>query len=312
MAALFKRRCSHYSFWMEFVLTLIASAAPLTTAHLAGIIRYCESQGLAQTRAPQWLTPHKAADLYVAFRPNRDQLQMIRDGLMTDRIDILVNPAEHRKKRLLLADMDATIVVGETLDDLAAQIGKGEETAAITALAMRGELDFADSLHRRVALLGGVPEQSLHETRDRLCLSPGALSLVAGMRGAGAICVLVSGGFTFFTAEIAKRVGFHHHHGNVLNIENGVLTGRVAEPVLGRDAKRALLQHYMVTLGIGADSVLAIGDGANDLGMLELAGLGIGYHPKPLLIEKLDNLILYNGLDAALYAQGLVPPSTAD
>lgn len=292
---------------MEFVLTLIASARPLTAAHLAGVLRYCESQGLAQTRAPRWLKPHKAADLYVAFRPNRDQIRMIRDGLIADRIDLLISPAENRRKRLLLADMDATIVEGETLDELAAAIGKGEEIAAITAMAMRGELDFAQSLRERVALLKGLEERELSATRDALHLSPGAALLVGAMREKGAICVLVSGGFTFFTGDIAKKAGFHHHHGNVLKIENGVLTGTAAEPILGRDAKLALLEHYMVALDLSAESVMAIGDGANDLAMLEMAGLGIGYHPKPLLIEKLDNLILYGDLGAALYAQGLVP-----
>lgn len=292
---------------MEFVLTLIASAAPLTTAHLAGIMRYCDSQGLALTREPRWLEPHKAADLYVAFRPNKEQLRMIRDGLIADRIDILVSPVENRRKRLLLADMDATIVEGETLDELAAFIGRKEETAAITAMTMRGELDFAASLRERVALLKGLEESVLHATLEQVRLSPGAALLVGAMREKGAICVLVSGGFTFFTEAIAKAAGFHHHHGNVLNVENGLLSGTVSEPILDRDAKLALLEHYLLTLDLRAEDVMAIGDGANDLLMLEMAGLGIGYHPKPLLVERLDNLILYGDLSAALYAQGLVP-----
>ncbi len=292
---------------MEFVLTLIASETPLTTAHLAGMTNYLDSQGIPLSREPIWLKPHKAADLYVAFRPNRDQLRMIRDGLMTDRIDILVNPVQGRRKRLLLADMDATIIQGETLDELAEFIGKREETAAITELTMRGELDFTASLRERVALLKGLPESALQTTYDQMELSPGAKTLIGGMREKGVICVLVSGGFTFFTEAVARTVGFHHHHGNVLNIENGRLAGTVSDPVLDRDAKLAFLEHYLVTLDLRADEVMAIGDGSNDLLMLETAGFGVGYHPKPLLIERLDNLILYGDLTAALYAQGLVP-----
>ena len=292
---------------MEFVLTLIASETPLSTAHLAGIIRYLDSEGIALSRQPIWLKQHKAADLYLAFRPNRDQIRMIRDGLMEDRIDMIVNPVAGRRKKLVLADMDATIIQGETLDELAGFIGKREETAAITELTMRGELDFTASLRERVALLKGLPESVLQTTYDSMELSPGAALLIGGMREKGAICVLVSGGFTFFTEAVAKAAGFHHHHGNVLHIENGHLTGTVADPVLDRDAKLAFLEHYLVTLDLRADEVMAIGDGSNDLLMLEMAGLGIGYHPKPLLIERLDNLILYGDLTAALYAQGLVP-----
>lgn len=292
---------------MEFVLTLIASEKPLTTAHLAGVTRFFDSQGLPLSHDPRWLRPHKAADLYVPFRPNTQQIRTIRDALSTDRIDVLINRTQGRKKRLLLADMDATIIDGETLDELADFIGRKEETAAITEKTMRGELDFTASLHERVALLKDLPESVLQDTMDKMTLMTGAETLVGGMRERGATCVLVSGGFTFFTSAVAKRVGFHHHHGNVLDIQDGKLSGKVNGPVLDRGAKLAFLEFYMKDLDLQPEDIMAIGDGSNDLLMLQAAGLGIGFQPKPLLIESLDNLILYGDLTAALYAQGLAP-----
>jgi phosphoserine phosphatase len=292
---------------MEFVLTLVASDKVLTTAHLAGVTRYLDSQGLPLSHEPRWLRPHWAADLYVPFRPNPQQIRTIREALVTDRIDILVNRTQGRKKRLLLADMDATIIDGETLDELAGSIGLGAETAAITAKTMRGELDFTASLIERVALLKGLPETRLQETLDRMPLMGGAEILIGGMREKGATCVLVSGGFTFFTDAVAKRLGFHHHHGNVLDIQNGALSGKVNGTVLDRAAKLSYLEFYRQELGLQREDVMAIGDGANDLSMLQAAGLGIGFHPKPVLAQSLDNLILYGDLSAALYAQGLAP-----
>lgn len=292
---------------MDFVITLIASDKPLTIAHLAGITRYLDSQGLDLSAPPLWLAHHKAADLYTASRPNSEQIRMMRDALVPDRIDLLINRTTGRKKKLLLADMDATIVQGETLDDLAGFIGKKEETAAITEMTMRGEMDFTTALHERVALLKGMPVGVLDQTLAQTKLSPGAEILVGAMRQKGALCVLVSGGFTFFTGAVASMVGFAQHHGNVLNIEDGKLAGTVAEPILDKNAKLSFLHHYMEELSLKPEDVMTIGDGANDLLMLEAAGLGIGYHPKPLLVEKLDNLILYGDLTAALYAQGLVP-----
>ncbi len=292
---------------MEFVVTLIASEKPLTPAHLAGLTRYLDSQGLSLSHDPRWLKQRKAADLYLDNRPNSDQIRAMREALVSDRIDLLVNRTKGRRKKLLLADMDATIVDGETLDELAGFIGKREETAAITERTMRGELDFTTSLRERVALLKGLPESVLQETMDSMALSPGAEILVGGMREKGATCVLVSGGFTFFTESVAKRLGFHHNHGNNLEIENGLLAGTVKDPVLDKNAKLSFLLHYMAALDLNPEDILAIGDGANDLLMLETAGLGIGYRPKPLLAERLDNLILYGDLAAALYVQGLVP-----
>ncbi|MDB5491005.1 MAG: Phosphoserine phosphatase [Micavibrio sp.] len=292
---------------MEFVTTLIASDKPLTIAHLAGVTSYLDSQGIDLSDDPIWLKPNKAADLYTAVRPNPGQVRAIRDLIAADRIDVLFNRSKGRKKKLLLADMDATIVQTETLDELAGFIGKKEETAEITERTMRGELDFSTSLRERVGLLKDLPEDVLRQTMDDTKLSLGAELLVGGMREKGAICVLVSGGFTYFTGAVAKMVGFHHHHGNTLEIGDGKLLGTVAEPILDKNAKLSFLRQYMAELGLAPEEVMAIGDGANDILMLETAGLGIGYRPKPLLVERLDNLILYGDLTAALYAQGLVP-----
>lgn len=292
---------------MNFVLTLIASGRPLTTAHLAGITRFLDSQGIALTREPCWLKRHKAADLYTAQRPNPAQMRAMREALVTDRIDILVNRTEGRKKKLLLSDMDATILANETLDDLSDTIGRGEECRIITEKAMQGDIDLITSIRERVALLKGIKETVLAEILANVTYSPGAELLVRGMAQHGAVCVLVSSGFTFFTSAVARNAGFSHHHGNILEIRNGLLTGNVADPILDRHGKLELLNYYADELGLDESEIMAIGDGANDLLMLQAAGLGVGYRPKPVLAESLDNLLLYCDLSAALYVQGLAP-----
>lgn len=292
---------------MDFILTLIASEKPLNAAHLAVIVNYLDEQGIAVSGEPAWMTPHKAADMVLFQRPDYGQMRAMRELLAADRIDILLNRLKPRRKKLLLADMDATILTGETLDELAGHIGRKEETAVITERTMRGELDFATSLRERVSLLRGLGEDTLQETMNNASFSPGAQLMVNAMAEKGCICVLVSGGFTFFTGAVADKMGFHHHHGNTLEIENGVLTGRVHEPILDKNAKLSFLKQYMADLNLEPGEIMAIGDGANDLAMLEAAGLGIGYRPKPLLAERLDNQILYGDLTAALYAQGMAP-----
>ena len=169
---------------------------------------------------------------------------------------------------------------------------------------MRGELDFPQALRERVALLRGLPESAVQKTLAETELNPGAAAFVQVMKKNGATCVLVSGGFTLFTGAFAQKAGFDRHHGNLLQLEEGVLTGKVGEPILDKDSKVAFLQQYRDELGLKPEDVLAIGDGANDLPMLQMAGLGIGYHPKPLLEESLDNCIIHGDLTAALYAQG--------
>ncbi|MCB9988034.1 MAG: phosphoserine phosphatase SerB [Rhodospirillales bacterium] len=293
---------------MSFILTLVASKKPLSAGHLAGIGRYCDSQGLGLRGDPVWQEQHKAADILLSNKPGTDQIAALRDALATDKIDLFITAAADRRrgaKKLLICDMDATIVAGETLDEVAAQAGIGEKIAAITARAMRGELDFKEALDERIGLLKGQPNSLLETVLSETKLNPGAQKLVSTMTKAGATCVLVSGGFTFFTGAIAEKCGFHHHHGNILDITDGKLAGTVTPPILDKNAKLNFLQHYTEELGIDRADTLAIGDGANDLPMLEHAGLGIGYRPKPLVSQSLPGCIIHGDLTAALYAQGL-------
>lgn len=298
---------------MSFILTLVASNKPLSAGHLAGVERYLDLQGLGQQGNPVWQKEHKAADLMVSHKPDKEQITALRQALAADKIDLFVTTAQARKagaKKLLIADMDATMVAGETLDEIAAQAGIGEQVAAITARAMRGELDFETALNERVRLLTGQPSALLDKVLEAMTLNSGARTLVGTMKEAGATCVLVSGGFTFFTGAVAGLCGFDHHHGNNLGIMGEQLTGKVTLPILDKNAKLKFLNHYVQEAGIDLADSLAIGDGANDLPMLAAAGLGIGYHPKPLVEEALDSCIIHGDLTAALYTQGLVTKET--
>ena len=221
-----------------------------------------------------------------------------------DRIDFFITKNEARQKKLLLADMDSTIAEGETLDDLAEHAGLKDKIAAITALAMEGKLNFHQAIRERVGLLKGLSTNALTETLAKTKLNPGAEIFVRTMRAHGATCVLVSGGFKFFTAAIADRAGFEFNHGNELGIEDDKLTGKVIDPILDKYAKVDFLKNYMKNNTLSPEDCLTIGDGANDLPMLKMAGLGIGYHPKDAVKAEIGNCILYGDLTAALYAQG--------
>jgi phosphoserine phosphatase len=190
--------------------------------------------------------------------------------------------AANRRKRLLLADMDSTIIEQEVVDELAAIAGVGEAVSAITARTMRGELEFEPALAERVALLEGLPATAIDTViRDRLTFVPGGRTVVRTMKASGAFTAIVSGGFTAFTGHVAETLGFDSHEANRLLIEDGRLTGRVAEPVLGKSAKVEVLKRLIVKLGIGIEEVIAVGDGANDIAMLRLAGLGVAFRAKP-------------------------------
>lgn len=228
----------------------------------------------------------------------------IRPALEGAPIDVLVVTAVARRKSLLVADMDSTIVTGETLDELAALAGSGARVAEITARSMNGELDFAAALRARVATLAGKSATLLEETWRGVALMPGARSLVATMRRHGAATALVSGGFTFFTDRVAAACGFDEAHANVLHVADGVLAGTVAEPILDRGAKRATLERLARARGIAREATLAVGDGANDLDMLRAAGLGIAFRPKPVLAAAVPNRVVHADLRALLYAQG--------
>jgi phosphoserine phosphatase len=219
--------------------------------------------------------------------------------------DINVVPAQNRRKKLLVADMDSTIIGCECLDELADMAGLKPQIAAITERAMRGEIEFAAALRERVAMLKGLPLSALERTyRERVRLNPGARALVATMKAHGARTLLVSGGFTYFTGRVAADAGFDDHQANVLLDDGVALTGEVAEPILGREAKLAALEYEVTKLGIDFTDTLAVGDGANDLSMIARAGLGVAWHAKPIVAAAAAARIDHADLSALLYLQG--------
>lgn len=289
---------------MSFILTLVSSEKPLSTGHLAVIERYLDSQGIRLVNDPSWLKEHKAADIPVSDKPNHEQICAMRDTLAADKIDLFINSVTAPRKKLLLADMDSTIVASETLADIAGYAGLEDKIVPTMESSMRGEITFTEAVTHNVAALEGIQVSVLSKILEEMKLSQGAEKLVKTMAQKGAVCVLVSGGFTFFTGVIAERAGFHHHHGNILEIEGDALTGRIVQPILDESAKLSILKQYVTDLNITSREVMAIGDGANDLPMLLEAGLGVGYRPKPLLAATLDNCIIHGDLTASLYAQG--------
>lgn len=250
-----------------------------------------------------WLDPGVAAEFSLAAMPaNRWD---VWQGLQGLGIDLAVQAAEGRRKRLLLADMDSTMIQQECIDELADEAGVGDYVAGITRRAMNGELDFETALRERVGLLKGLPVNVIDRViRDRITLMPGGAELVATMKANGGHAALVSGGFTAFTARIAAVLGFDENRANLLRHENGVLTGEVAEPILGKAAKVQALDEITARLGIGADQVIAVGDGANDLGMLKRAGAGVALHAKPVVAAECDIRINHGDLTALLFVQG--------
>jgi len=231
-------------------------------------------------------------------------MDAVRAALDGAAIDAIATEAENRRKRLLVADMDSTIVTGETLDELADFAGLKPRIAAITARAMNGELDFKAALRERVAMLRGLPVDALERTWERVCLTPGARELVATMRAHGAFTALVSVGFTFFTARVAAQAGFDAHRANDLIDDGHALTGALREPILDRDAKLAALRAFAAERGLALADTLAVGDGANDLAMLRAAGTGVAYHAKPVVAAEARARVDHGGLRALLFIQG--------
>jgi len=282
---------------MPQVLTLVADrrATLLTDAIIA---RVCEAVGGGTSDV---LSAGEAADILLPTTPDMDAVRAALGGAAIDAIPV---PAGLRRKRLLIADMDSTIVTGETLDELADFAGLKDRIAAITRRSMNGEIDFAQALRERVAMLRGLRLDALERTWQRVRLTPGAAELVATMRANSAVTALVSGGFTFFTGRVAELVGFEVHRSNVLLHDGAVLTGAVAEPILDRDAKLQTLQTLADERCIPLSDTLAVGDGANDLAMLRAAGLGVAFHAKPIVAAEARARIDHGTLRALLFAQG--------
>jgi phosphoserine phosphatase len=297
---------------MSYVATLISAPQhPAVSDDLAARL----AAKLPHGRVGAWLHPGVALDILfdepadkpaVAAEPNTTLTRVLRSLVGALPVDIVVQPQDGRRKKLLVADMDSTMIGQECIDELADYAGFKDRVAAITERAMRGEIAFAPALRERVALLRGLPAATVDRViAERIRLNAGAATLVRTMRAHGAYTCVVTGGFTAFMKPLAKAIGFDEYRANTLLTDSaGRLTGEVAEPVLGREAKRDTLLALCARLRLSREQTLAVGDGANDIPMIEAAGLGVAYHGKPALREIAGALIDHGDLTALLYAQG--------
>ncbi len=282
---------------MPHLLTLVAARTATTLSPgLVAAVRDAVGGG-----TPQPLSPGEAVDIPCPGAPDLPAVRAVLDGAA---VDALVVHSRGRRKGLLVADMDSTVVTGETLDELAAIAGVGERVAAITRRSMAGEIDFAEALRERVGLLRGVELAALERTWAGVRLTPGARTLVATMRAHNATAALVSGGFTFFTGRVAALCGFDVHRANTLEDDGRALTGTVGEPVLDRGAKLAVLEELAAARGLRLAATLAVGDGANDLAMVGAAGMGVAFHAKPIVAAAARHRVDHADLRALLFAQG--------
>jgi phosphoserine phosphatase len=286
---------------MTHVATLIGPSNALDASMLARVHAELPGAGESQRLGAG------ATDIPFSVSPGGDQRALAAHlrGVVNGPVDIVVQPAAGRRKKLFLADMDSTMIGQECIDELAAFVGLKEHVAAITERAMRGEIAFEPALRERVALLKGLPVTVVDEViAKHITLTPGGRTLVQTMRKHGGYTALVSGGFTLFTGRIAKMIGFDETRANTLTLDTGKLTGMVDEPIFGRETKRATLIELRDRLGLAKDDTMATGDGANDLDMIAEAGLGVAFHAKPKVAEAAAVRIDHNDLTALLYVQG--------
>ena len=284
-----------------FIATLIASGR-LAAGDISTARDRLDAAGCSAV-ADGWIEEGVAADVMFASAPDAARAAL-EDAFAG--VDVVVQQAEGREKRLLIADMDSTMITVECIDELADYAGIKPQIAEITEAAMRGELDFEAALDARVALLAGLDERVIAQClADRVVDTPGAATLVRTMRARGATAILVSGGFTRFAEPVAERIGFHYAIANRLEIAEGALTGRVERPIVGAHTKLETLRAAAADLGLPPEVTLAIGDGANDLRMIEAAGLGVAYKAKPIVAAAAGARIDHGDLTALLYAQGI-------
>jgi phosphoserine phosphatase len=286
---------------MTHIVTLIAPPDALDAAMLARV-----GAELPGANEPQRLGPG-AADIPFSGSAGLDQRGLATQlrGILNAPVDVVVQHAANRRKKLFLADMDSTMIGQECIDELADFVGLKTHVAAITERAMRGEIAFEPALRERVALLKDLPVKTINEVIEKhITLTPGGRTLVQTMRANGAFTCLVSGGFTRFTDRIPAMVGFDEARANTLTLDGDKLAGKVDEPIFGRETKRATLVELRTRLRLGKDDTLVTGDGANDLDMIVEAGLGVAYHAKPKVAEAAAARIDHNDLTALLYMQG--------
>ncbi len=266
---------------------------------------------LTPSGQPVWLDRGLAAEWTCTLQGHAPSANLANPGFMRlrqqadeQRIDVNLVPLDGRRKRLLIADMDSTIITSESLDDLAAMVGIGDAVAAITRQSMAGEMDFEAALDARIAMLAGQSSQLFDRLVTDAVLTAGATLLVHTMRAHGAKSYLVSGGFDFMTGPIAAQCGFDGHHANHMDEANGKITGTVRKPVLDRNAKADYLAHYCNQWGLQPDDAATVGDGANDLAMLQAAGMGVAFNGKPLLRRAIALQLNHTDLRGLLYLQG--------
>ncbi|MDP2581145.1 phosphoserine phosphatase SerB [Shimia thalassica] len=282
-----------------YIATLLTSpATPTLDPALVESLRNAWGGGDAD-----WLAVDEAAAFTLGTMP--DNRWDVWADLQNMGVDLVILPAEGQRKKMLLADMDSTMIQQECIDELADEAGVGDRVKDITARAMNGELDFEGALTERVGLLEGLDESVIDKVlNERITFMPGGATLLATMKANGAYAALVSGGFTAFTTKVAGELGFDENRANTLLVEGGKLNGDVQRPILGREAKIQALKEITERLGLGHDDVMAVGDGANDLGMLHLAGAGVALHAKPSVAAECDIRINFGDLTALLFIQG--------